>query len=200
MKDNFQNMTIHQICLEMAKLGWEAEQTINGRGWTNDKPHYIIRFSRWNWHGKWCDRRQSAAYAKSLDEADILIAVKYAANRACKAWEDYPDSLPYMNGTDICPEDEYIQNLFKQGKLLKAVTDRLEVSEELEVIAEEVGQVARVLNEVKDLAYKGLLSALRVAIALKKLKTLHKKVLAFDYKTPANCPSEPVSEDHEPVK
>lgn len=95
---------VMQIKLEMSKLGWDVEEKITKTGWKKNTGYHIW-FRRSEWHGKLTysitghevffvgTTRDVNNYAK------ILSVVKSTAAKAKKAWDDYPDTIPYQTAT-----------------------------------------------------------------------------------------------------
>jgi hypothetical protein len=91
-----------RLQLEMTSLGWDVETKISNEGW-GDSVGYSIWFRRGDWHGKLTytiigdDVVFMGTYANAADYNGVLRMVKRIVERAKKAWNDFPDSIPCQN-------------------------------------------------------------------------------------------------------
>lgn len=81
---------------EMMAEGWSSEDRLTKMGW-GATPGYSIWFERWDWHGQKTlilvgSKACYHAHTPSLDH--ILDTVREAAERARRAWRDFPDCPP----------------------------------------------------------------------------------------------------------
>lgn len=114
-----------KIQIEMASLGWDVETKIDGDGWRN-KRGFMIWFKRSDWHGKFTytiTGREVVFLSTAPDANDfeeVVKAAKRAAERAKKAWNDFPNSIPCQNARGEVIEDT-MHFPFEEGKNIKNV-------------------------------------------------------------------------------
>lgn len=114
-----------KIQLEMTALGWDVETKISGDGW-RDTIGYCIWFRRSDWHGKFTYTITGhevvfvGTYENVNDYEGVLAMVKRTAERAKKAWDDFPDSIPYQNARNEVRKDVMFC-AFEEGKDIKDV-------------------------------------------------------------------------------
>ena len=90
---------ITQIKNEMSKLGWDVEEKIT------------IWFRRSEWHGKstYSITGHEVFFVGMTNDIDnyakIISIVKATAAKAKKAWNDYPNSIPYQDATGAVRTD-----------------------------------------------------------------------------------------------
>lgn len=102
---------INRIKQSMADLGWTIEEKISSDGWSNNQIGYFIKFSRFDWHGKFTISLTGhnvffIGLAKNaFDYEEILNTVHHTAKIARKAWHDFPKSIPYQNAKGDIIED-----------------------------------------------------------------------------------------------
>lgn len=91
-----------EIQLEMSALGWDVETKISSEGWGNTIG-YTIWLRRSDWHGKntYTITGKEVVFVGTHSNANdydgVLKMVKRIAETAKKAWDDFPDSIPYQN-------------------------------------------------------------------------------------------------------
>lgn len=91
-----------KIQLEMARLGWSIETKISREGWSGTVG-YTVWFKRSDWHGKLTySITGSEVYFVGTTENvynydSVVATVRKTAEKAKKAWDDFPDSIPYQN-------------------------------------------------------------------------------------------------------
>lgn len=101
---------IYRIRIEMKELGWESEDSFTPMGWKNGYG-YSIWFRRYDWHGKNAvsitgHEVSFSCHQKSGDDyAAVLKTVQECAEKAKKAWIDFPDSIPYETANGTIKED-----------------------------------------------------------------------------------------------
>lgn len=114
---------IMRIKLEMVSLGWDIEEKISGDGWHNSIG-YTIWFKRSDWHGKSTyslTGREVIFVGISEDVHDyesIVIMLKETADKAKKAWKDFPDAIPCQNAKGEVLKDVMVFP-FSEGKDIK---------------------------------------------------------------------------------
>ena len=102
---------INRIKQSMADLGWTIEDKIGSDGWSNNQIGYFIKFSRFDWHGKFTisltghDVFFIGLAKNAFDYEDILNTVHHTAKIARKAWHDFPTSIPYQNANGDIIQD-----------------------------------------------------------------------------------------------
>ena len=110
---------IMKIKLEMSALGWDVEERITKTGWKNN-PGYNIWFRRSEWHGKltYSITGHEVFFVGSThnitDYNRILQTVKSTAEKAKKAWNDFPDSIPFQSANGSVMVDVMFKP-FEQG-------------------------------------------------------------------------------------
>lgn len=104
---DFSNLSAIQIRLKMKKLGWDSHDRINKGGWINGHA-YSIWFERYDWHG----RRTILLTGRSVifsnhtnDYGEIDEATRLCAEKALKAYDEFTDSIPYVNANGETVED-----------------------------------------------------------------------------------------------
>lgn len=114
-----------KIQLEMIGLGWDIETKISGEGW-RDSVGYMIWFKRSDWHGKFTytiTGHEVVFVGNTKDANDyaaVLKMVKQTAEKAKKAWDDFPDSIPYQNAKGEVRKDIMFCT-FEEGRDIKNV-------------------------------------------------------------------------------
>ena len=92
-------MNAVEIRMQMKEEGWDSEDCLTSKGWGKAQKGYSIWFDRYDWHG-WvaangvCFRGSTS----NLNEINELVAK--VAEAARKAWNDFPDTLPYQSSLD----------------------------------------------------------------------------------------------------
>lgn len=126
---------IYKIRLEMKKLGWESEDKLSPTGWS-DGYGYSIWFKRYDWHGK------NAAsitghdvcfheHEKDGSEYDKVLATVIAcAEKAKKAWLDFPDSIPHQYANGIRQATMFVPFAEGSTKIMYNETTTIDLSEE----------------------------------------------------------------------
>ena len=111
---------INKIKQYMAGLGWTIEENIGRDGWGN-KVGYFIKFSRYDWHGKFAPSLTGHAVyftglaSNAFDYEEVLNTVHHTAKIARKAWHEYKDKIPYLN-TKRQLVDEIMIHPWEEGK------------------------------------------------------------------------------------
>ena len=103
----------YKIRQEMSEKGWISHDSLTHMGWgpTKEKFGFSIWFERWDWHGTRCDIR--CFHASTPDLIKIPETVKKAADLAQRAWDEFPDRLPYQTANgNLLPEFEDIQEIW----------------------------------------------------------------------------------------
>lgn len=124
-EENSQMDKIMQIKQEMASLGWDIEEKISDEGWGGNIG-YTIWFKRSDWHGKYTYSLtgQQVVFIGISEDINnyeaILKTVKNTAEKAKKAWTDFPDAVPCQNARGEVVKD-YMVYSFEEGKDIKKV-------------------------------------------------------------------------------
>lgn len=125
LKDIEEADEIMQIKQEMASLGWDVEEKIAGEGWRENNG-YTIWFRRSDWHGKFTytitgNEVFFLGRTKNVhDYETILKTVKDTAEKAKKAWNDFPNSIPFQTAKGEVIEDVMIYP-FEEGRDIKKI-------------------------------------------------------------------------------
>ena len=99
-----------QIKQEMASQGWNIEEKISKEGW-HGKTGYTIWFKRSDWHGKltYSLTGHQVVFVGMTENAfaydSVVEVVRNTAEKAKKAWNDFPDSIPFQNAKGEILED-----------------------------------------------------------------------------------------------
>ena len=115
-----------RIKLEMSELGWDVEEKISDTGW-KDSVGYSIWFKRSDWHGKSSYSITGKAvvfheHAKDVhDYCAVINTVKAAAERAKRAWRDFPDSIPYQTVSGDVRIDDVMFRPYEGGGDIESV-------------------------------------------------------------------------------
>lgn len=110
---------LYDLRLQMKQLGWESEDSLTPMGWKNGYG-YTIWFRRYDWHGKNAvsiTGHEVCFYESEKHGADynaVYKAVKKCADKAVKAWNDFPKSIPCQNINGISEDIMCIP--FENGK------------------------------------------------------------------------------------
>lgn len=116
-----------KIQLEMTSLGWDVETQITGNGW-RDNIGFIIWFKRSEWHGKftYTITGHEVVFIGQTPNANdynaVLETVRKTAEIAKKAWDDFPDSIPYQNAKGEVIKD-IMHYPFESGTDITLVSD-----------------------------------------------------------------------------
>lgn len=114
---------IMKIKHEMAQLGWDIEEEIMGNSWRN-KTGYHIWFRRSDWHGKFTYSLTGHevvfnGFTPNINDYEaIMKTIKKTADKSKKAWNDFPDSIPYQNAKGEIRKD-IMFHPFEQGRNIK---------------------------------------------------------------------------------
>ena len=110
---------IYKIRLEMKKLGWSSEDRFSTLGWENGYG-YSIWFKRIDWHGKnaYSITGHHICFHEHIKDGGnyekVLETVKKCADKAKKAWKDFPESIPHQFTNGIREDIMLIK--FEDGK------------------------------------------------------------------------------------
>ena len=116
-----------KIKLEMVGLGWDVQTKITGEGW-RDNIGYMIWFRRSDWHGKFTytiTGRDVVFFDTTKNVYDynaVIETVRKTADKAKKAWDDFPDSIPCQNAKGDVIQD-VMHCSFHNGKDIKDVDE-----------------------------------------------------------------------------
>lgn len=108
------------VRLAMASRGWISSTRL-ATGGDPREPFFQIWFSRWDWHGRRCDKvtMHSGCPAPLVDRSGTLGklggAVRRAAARALDAWEKFPDSIPQQDGAGFREEPIGTRVIFRES-------------------------------------------------------------------------------------
>lgn len=117
-------MTNIEIRIAMANDGWRSEEELTDLGF-GDQTGFKCFFSRYDWHGKFCD---SIYFSKSTtDLTKTFECVEKAANLAKKAWNDFPDSVPFVSTNGTLLEDELKTSMWKNAPTIEEMKNRRKI-------------------------------------------------------------------------
>jgi len=106
-----------EIRIAMSKEGWHSEEQITDIGF-GDKTGFKCFFSRYNWHGKFTD---SICFSKiTTDLTKTHECVVKTANLAKTAWNEFPNSVPFVSADGVLMEDEFKTRLWRDSPTLEA--------------------------------------------------------------------------------
>ena len=150
---NIHTDQLFQIKQEMASLGWDIEEKFSKKGW-RDRTGYTIWFKRSDWHGKltYSLTGHQVVFVGTTENAfaydSVIKTARNTAEKAKKAWEDFPDSIPFQNAKGEILEDVMFypfsdgKNIFDLKKTnadkIRSMTDE-ELAEFLRTTATEEG-------------------------------------------------------------
>lgn len=108
-------MTVIEIRLHMAKLGWQSNDRLTDIG-SKDGYTYSIWFERWDWHNIRVGRICIHSHTANLK--DINDVVYGVAKKACDAYNTFTNSIPtqLVDGSLV---DDPIQTPFYQKAILE---------------------------------------------------------------------------------
>ena len=118
--------SVWPLRLDLARQGWITTLRL-ARLPAPGEAHAMVWLSRWDWHGRRCDRVTLHAGAKvSLDakveaQEQSILAIqqcfKRASNRAVKALQDFPDSIPQQgDGDELREEPVATRIIFRESR------------------------------------------------------------------------------------
>lgn len=107
------------IKARMARKGWDVEERITKDGFGSNAG-YSIYFSRYDWHGKFTPSITGKpvmlhAHTDKMTLSSIRKLVSNLAEKADRAWKDFPTSIPCMDSNGEVVE-ELMFRPFEDGR------------------------------------------------------------------------------------
>lgn len=107
---------IHQIKLQLIQEGWDIEEKYSNDG-SEKLVHYIIWAKRYDWHGKFTVEitGHNVCFFETCNEINnataMLKTIKQLHNKCQKAWDEFPDAIPFQTASNTLMKDVMFRDL-----------------------------------------------------------------------------------------
>lgn len=98
--------TVEEIIEGMMGLGWNYSDSIASRHRSEKQTYRHFSFNRWDWHDRFVGGPTTFPVLASVN-ANWNLIIYNLSQKVLKAWEDFPNSIPYENAAGIIAEDKF---------------------------------------------------------------------------------------------